>query len=129
MQCTDQISKLASLLIVEAAAKKRSLDYTQLLQMMGWASEYGSRRRTQMTAVLLPEIARLCHEKSLPVLSVLAVSSVTRKPEQWFEIFAKNRMGVLRDANDERSWRLFVNQQQKLAVAYWGVGRKWDISR
>ena len=82
MKSNQDVVRLATLLIAEAATKKRSLDYTQLLQMMGWASEYGSARRTEMTSVLLPAIARRCRERGQPVLSVLAVSSITRSYRQ-----------------------------------------------
>ena len=115
---------LANVLIKEGAAKKRSLTYTQLLQLMGKASEYDSPARRLMTTRLLPKIARQCHLCSQPILSSLAVSATTRKPEGWFRIFVVDQAKLFQP-QDERSWREFVDREQRSALAYWATARRW----
>ncbi|MCA0303281.1 MAG: hypothetical protein LCH95_12840 [Proteobacteria bacterium] len=120
--------KLADLLIHDAAAKGRSLTYTQLLQKMGWASEFDSGARVTLVSKVLPEIARRCHSAQLPILSVLAVSATTRKPEQWFRIFAEQSGAFPKAVQDEGQWRTYVDGEQKRAVKYWAAASGWPLS-
>jgi hypothetical protein len=119
------LERLANILIQDAAAKKRSLTYTQLLERMGQASEFDSPARRRMTAELLPEIARRCHRRKLPILSCLAVSATTRKPEGWFRIFATEYARMIPASVGNSDWQAFVNEEQRRAVVHWSATRQW----
>jgi hypothetical protein len=128
------IDEVATFLILESRGKSgsigRSIDYTAILKGLHKDPAYGSTERYRLTAEILPEIARQCLAASLPMLSCLAVSSDTRKPDEWFRIFAVEHHGLASPRElSEEVWQAFVLKSQKAALAYWSAGRvvHWPI--
>ena len=108
---TGMETRLALLLIEEAAKKQRSITYTQILPRIGFASEFNSAGRMKLTSELLPTIGRRCFSHGVPFLSSLAVSAVTRKPERWFQILVVQELRFSRTST--ASWKEFVEEEQK----------------
>ena len=128
LQLSDNLrslcDRLATVLIEQAARRGRSLTYTELLPMIGFASEYGSPGRDLLTSQLLPQIGHECHRCSVPILSTLAVSAKTRKPEEWFRILMIDELKLVSLKNAEE-WRRFVDLEQQRALSYWSKAPGW----
>jgi hypothetical protein len=120
---TAMETRLALLLIEEAAKKQRSKTYTQILPRIGFASEFNSAGRMKLTSALLPAIGRKCFLHGVPFLSSLAVSADTRKPERWFQILVVQELRFSRTST--AYWKEFVDEEQKRAVHYWSGARGW----
>jgi hypothetical protein len=119
-------SLVAEYLIRSAARMGRSRDYFQILRDLGAyrADAWQNQIYELLASQILPSIADSCRKRGLPLLSCLAVSFVTRKPEDWFRIFCVQHDLLPKDCN-EQTWSRFVSMSQVEACEYWGKVPSW----
>jgi RNA polymerase-binding transcription factor DksA len=118
----ENICHIGDYLVGECAKKNRSKTLTEISQSFCCQTGYNEPARYVIAKDALTLIADLCLEQGVPLLSTLAVSNLTRKPGEWFEIWVFNNQRELANSSirtPAKAWQNFVDAEQRLAVNYW----------